>query len=255
MNLKRDNFTSYSHDNNITVNLRNYMNGVYLIMATGLIITALAAFAINSVATTNDVAQAVGTFKGTMLTNLGVSLYLSNFRYVIMFAPLAMVLFLSFSINSISASAARALFVVYSGVMGLSLSSIFMVYTQTSIVQVFFITSAAFASLSLYGYTTKKDLSAFGTFLFLALIGIIIAMLVNAFLVKSAGLNLAISVAGVLVFAGLTAYNTQRIKSLYFELDDSETVTKKMTLGALTLYIDFINMFLFLLQLLGTKRD
>jgi FtsH-binding integral membrane protein len=173
-------------------------------------------------------------------------------KYVIMFAPLLFVMTLSFGINRLSTAAAQGLYWVYAAVMGLSLSSIFLVYTNTSIATTFFATAAAFAGLSLYGYTTKRDLSAFGTFLIMGLVGLLVAMLINVFLHSSA-MNLAISFIGVLLFAGLTAYDTQKIKSIYAYVAGTEMVGKSVVMGALTLYLDFVNMFLFLLRFMGNR--
>jgi uncharacterized protein len=169
-------------------------------------------------------------------------------------APLAAVIFLSFKIQSLSAATAQAIYWAYAGMMGLSLAGVFLIYTGQSVARVFFITAGTFAAMSLYGYTTKSDLSKFRSFLFMGLIGIILASVVNIFL-GSTALQFAISVIGVLVFTGLTAYDTQRIKELYAELDGDETATKKAVMGALTLYLDFINLFVMLLQLLGQRRD
>ena len=169
-----------------------------------------------------------------------------------MLAPLAAVFFHSLRINSMSVSADRTTIMVYAALVGLSLSSIFLVYTTGSVVQTFFITAAAFGALSLYGYTTQRSLSAMGSFLMMGLFGIIIASVVNIFM-QSSALQFAISAIGVLVFAGLTAYDTQRIKEMYFEADDSVVAGRKAIMGALTLYLDFINLFMFLLQFLGNR--
>jgi FtsH-binding integral membrane protein len=173
-------------------------------------------------------------------------------RYVIMFAPLLFVMVLSFGINRLSTRAAQGLFWAYAVTMGLSLSSIFLMYTGTSIAQTFFATAAAFAGLSLWGYTTKKDLSGFGTFLIMGVVGLFVAMLINLFL-KSTAMDLAISAIGVLLFAGLTAYDTQKIKSMYAYVAGTEFMGKSVVMGALTLYLDFINMFLFLLRFMGNR--
>lgn len=170
-----------------------------------------------------------------------------------MLAPLGFVLALSFGINKMSASTAQMVFWAFAAVMGVSLSTIFLTYTGSSIARVFFISAGAFAGLSLFGYTTKKDLTAMGSFLMMGLIGIILAMIVNIFLASSA-LQFTISVIGVLIFAGLTAYDTQRIKSSYYEGDGSETAAKKSLMGALSLYLNFINMFLMLLSLFGNRE-
>ncbi|GGF00701.1 Bax inhibitor-1/YccA family protein [Stappia taiwanensis] len=234
--------------------LRAYMLGVYNYMALGLAITGVLALATVYFATTTDPSLAVATLgNGKMLSSLGYTIYASPLKWVVMLAPLAMVFFLSFRIQSMSASTAQTTFWAYAALMGVSLSSIFLVYTGGSIARVFFITAASFGALSLFGYTTKKDLSAWGSFLFMGLIGIIIASLVNLFLASSA-LQFAISVIGVLVFAGLTAYDTQQIKEMYDGADGSEVAAKKSIMGALRLYLDFINLFLMLLQLFGNRE-
>lgn len=234
--------------------LRSYMLKVYNYMAIGLVVTGVVAFGAFNAAVTTDPANAVGQAGSMMLTSFGAAIYTSPLRWVIMFAPLIAVLFLSFRISSMSVGAAQALFWGYAALVGLSLSSIFMVYTGQSIAQVFFITAASFGALSLYGYTTGRDLSGLGSFLFMGLIGLILASVVNIFLASSA-LGFAISVIGVLVFAGLTAYDTQRIKEMYFAGDDYATAGRKAIMGALQLYLDFINMFVMLLQLFGQQRD
>ena len=170
-----------------------------------------------------------------------------------MLAPLAFVMVISFGINRLSLFAAQALFWAFAVAMGLSMSAIFLVYTGTSIATTFFATAAAFASLSLWGYTTKKDLSGFGTFLIMGVVGLIIASLINIFL-QSSVMNLVISAVGVLLFAGLTAYDTQKIKSMYYYVAGTDFAGKSVVMGALTLYLDFINMFTFLLQFLGDRR-
>jgi uncharacterized protein len=188
------------------------------------------------------------------LTALGTALYASPLRWVVMLAPLGMVFFLSYRINKMSVAAAQTAFWVYAGLMGLSLSSIFLVYTGQSIVQTFFVTAASFGALSLYGYTTKRDLTAMGSFLIMGLFGLIIASVVNIFLASSA-LAFAVSVLGVLIFAGLTAYDTQKIKEMYFDGDDAAVMGRKAIMGALTLYLDFINLFMFMLQFLGNRNN
>jgi FtsH-binding integral membrane protein len=174
-------------------------------------------------------------------------------RWLIMLAPLGFVMVLSFGINRLSTTAAQGIYWAFTVVMGLSLSSIFLVYTGQSIATTFFATAAAFAGLSLYGYTTKRDLSAFGTFLIMGVVGLLVAMVINMF-VQSTALQMAISFIGVLLFAGLTAYDTQKIKSMYFYVAGSDMVGKSVIMGALTLYLDFINMFTFLLQFMGDRR-
>ena len=173
--------------------------------------------------------------------------------WVVMLAPLAFVMVLSFGINKLSTGAAQALFWGYAAIMGLSMSTIFLAFTQTSIATTFFATAAAFLGLSLYGYTTKKDLSGFGTFLIMGVVGLLIAMVINIFL-QSSGLALAISFIGVLIFAGLTAYDTQRLKREYEYLRGTDFVGKAVIMGALSLYLDFINMFMFLLQFMGNRE-
>jgi hypothetical protein len=175
-------------------------------------------------------------------------------RFLVMLAPLGVVMWLSFGINRISEGTAKALFWVYAVLMGLSLSTILLVYTGGSVAQAFFATAASFAALSLYGYTTKKDLSGFGTFLIMGVFGLMVAMLINMF-VHSSAMNLLISAVGVLLFAGLTAYDTQRIKSGYFAVRGTAYAGKSAIMGALQLYLDFINLFLFLLRFMGNQRS
>jgi len=226
-------------DASIDQGLRSYMLGVYNLMAKGLVITAFAAMAMSWLSFNNAVFEQL--------------VYGSPLRFVIMFAPLIAVLFLSFRIQDLSTGAARTLFIVYAALVGLSLSSIFLVYTSTSIAQTFFISAASFGALSLYGYTTKRDLRPFGSFLFIAVIGLLIASVVNIFLTSSA-LQFAVSVIGVFIFAGLTAYDTQTIKEMYYEGDTGDAMGRKIVMGALNLYLDFINMFVYLLQLFGNRN-
>ena len=234
--------------------LRAYMLGVYNYMAIGLAITGVAALLIANLAVTSDPSQAVAQFaNGVMLTSLGSAIYASPLKWVVMLAPLGMLFYLSARLNTMSVGSAQMAFWAFAALMGLSLSSIFLIYTSESIVRVFFITSASFGALSLFGYTTKKDISGWGSFLFMGLIGIIIAALVNLFL-QSSAMQFAISVIGVLVFAGLTAYDTQQIKEMYYEGDDSTVAGRKSISGALRLYLDFINMFLMLLHLFGNRE-
>jgi uncharacterized protein len=241
-------------DAGIDQGLRSYMLKVYNLMGIGLAVTGFAALAIVYLATTNDASLAAAQLpNGKMLTNLGVAIYGSPLRWVVMLAPLAAVFFLSFRIEKMTVAAAQMTFWVYAALVGISLSSIFLVFTSGSIVQTFFITAASFGALSLYGYTTKRDLTGMGSFLFMGVIGIILASLVNIFL-QSSALQFAISAIGVLVFAGLTAYDTQNIKEMYYEGDSSDTYGRKAIMGALRLYLDFINMFMFLLQFLGNRN-
>lgn len=247
---------SVSHaDASIDQGLRSYMLGIYNTMAIGLLITAVAAYGVVSLATTTDMSQAAAQINSSVyLTSFGVTFYTSPLSYLVMFAPLVAVFFLSFKINTLSTSAARSLFFGYAALVGLSLSSIILRYTTESIVQTFVITAASFGALSLYGYTTKRDLTAMRSFFFIGLIGLLLSMVVNIFLGSSA-LQFAISVIGVFIFAGLTAYDTQNIKLMYYEGDASDTTGRKVIMGALSLYLDFINMFVFLLQFLGSNRD
>ena len=235
--------------------LRSYMLLVYNYMAGGVALTGVVAFVMMSMLTTQDSSQAVVQLRtGVMLTELGKTIYLSPIRWVIMLAPLAFVFYLSFRVYKMSVGAAQTSFWLFAAVMGASLSSIFLIYTGQSIVQVFFVTAAAFAGLSLYGYTTKKDLTGWGSFLIMGLIGIILAAIVNIFL-QSSALQFAISAIGVLVFAGLTAYDTQKIKDGYYEVaGNAELATKTAIMGALSLYLDFINMFQSLLYLFGDRE-
>ncbi|ARQ60294.1 UNVERIFIED_ORG: hypothetical protein GGE64_003350 [Rhizobium etli] len=222
--------------------LRAYMLKVYNLMALGLAITGVAAYLSFQLA-----------FANGEITAFGQAIYLSPLKWVVILAPLALVFFLSFRIHRMSVSAAQTTFAIYAALVGLSLSSIFLIYTGQSVVQTFFVTAASFGALSLYGYTTKRDLSAMGSFLIMGLFGLIIASIVNIFLASSA-MQFAISVIGVLIFAGLTAYDTQRIKELYYEADDVAVAGRKAIMGALTLYLDFINLFMFLLQFMGNRK-
>lgn len=240
-------------DTAIDQGLRSYMIGVYNYMAGGVLLTGVVAFALFSFLTTNDPSMAAAKLRnGVMLTETGKAVYGSPFWLVVAFAPLAFILFMSFA--RISTATAQATFWAFAAVMGLSMSTIFIKYTGQSIVQMFFVTSAAFAGLSLYGYTTKKDLTGWGSFLIMGLIGIILASIVNLFL-QSGAMAFAISVIGVLVFAGLTAYDTQRIKDEYYLVaGDSDAMAKASIFGALSLYLDFVNMFQMLLALFGNRE-
>jgi FtsH-binding integral membrane protein len=234
--------------------LRAFMLRVYNYMAIGLGITGVAAYGVYSLAVTSDPAQAVAQLgQGVMLTSFGATLYGSPLMWVVFLAPLALVFFLSFRINSMSVNAAQTTFWVYAALLGVSLSSIFLVYTMASITQVFFITAATFGVMSLWGYTTQRDLTSLGSFMMMGLIGIIIAAIVNFFLASSA-LGFAISIIGVLVFTGLTAYDTQKIKEMYTVNDDGTIAGRKAIMGALSLYLDFVNLFLMLLRLFGDRR-
>ncbi len=215
--------------------LRSYMLGIYNYMALGLSLTGLVA---TLVASSPALLQAI---------------YGSPLQFVVMLAPVGFVFFLSFRLHAIQASTAQMLFWAYSGLMGLSLSWIFLAYTGASVAKVFFVTAGTFGAMSLYGYTTQKDLTGLGSFLLMGLIGLILASLVNIF-VKSSAFEFVISAIGVLIFTGLTAYDTQVIKSEYIEGDDREIMMKKSIMGALRLYLDFINLFLHLLRFLGDRR-
>ena len=223
--------------------LRAYMLKVYNLMALGLAITGVAAYLGFNFAVQDG-----------QLTQFGVLLFQSPLRWVVILAPLAAVFFLSFRINSMSVAAAQTTFWVYAGLVGLSLSSIFLVYTGQSVVQTFFVTAASFGALSLYGYTTKRDLSAMGSFLVMGLFGLIIASIVNV-IWPSGPLGFAISVLGVVIFLGLTAWDTQKIKESYSEGMGAEWLTKGAVMGALSLYLDFLNLFLMLLRLFGQQRN
>ncbi|MFQ5764693.1 MAG: Bax inhibitor-1/YccA family protein [Rhodospirillales bacterium] len=218
----------------IDVGLREYMLRVYNYMSSGLALTGIVAFGVSQSTT-------------AMQVIFGTPLF-----WVVALAPLGVVFYLSARMQAMKASTAQAWFWVFSVLMGLSLASIFIVYTGASIARVFFITAGTFAAMSLYGYTTRRDLSGFGSFLFMGLIGIILASIVNLFLASSA-LQFTISVIGVLVFVGLTAYDTQAIKSVYSEADSGEVQSKKAIMGALKLYLDFINLFIMLLHLFGRR--
>ena len=233
--------------------LRSYMVGVYNYMVGGVALTGVVAYAMYAMLTTTDASQAAARLpNGTLLTSMGQAIYGSPIMWVLVLAPLAFILFLSCARTS--AATAQLVFWAFAAVMGLSMSTIFLRYAGGSIAQVFFITSAAFACLSVYGYTTKKDLSGFGTFLFMGVIGLIIAGIVNIFL-QSGALAFAVSVLGVLIFAGLTAYDTQRIKDEYYSVaGNGEAMKKASIFGALALYLDFVNMFQFLLSLLGSDE-
>lgn len=231
--------------------LRAHMNKVYGTMSVGMLITFLAAWALAGLAVVrNDAGEMVG------LTQLGATLYTSPLKWVVMFAPLAFVFGFSAGINRMSAATAQTVFYIFAAVMGVSISSIFLVFTGQSIIQVFLVTAIAFAGLSIWGYTTKKDISGWGSFLIMGVIGLVVASIVNIFL-GSGIMSLAISAIGVLIFAGLTAYDTQNIKTTYLahaHHGDQEWLGKAAIMGALSLYLDFINMFMMLLNLLGNRE-
>lgn len=220
----------------IDVGLRQFLISVYNYMASGLALTGLVAYG----------AAKSGLYASLVQTPL--------LFWAVVLAPLALVFVLSFRIEKMSLGAAQVAFWAYAGLVGLSLAGIFVVYTGTSIARTFFITAATFLAMSLYGYTTRTDLARFGSFLIMGLIGIIIAALVNAFLASTA-LQLVISLVGVIIFVGLTAYDTQRIKEIYLESDSTIVAGKKAIMGALALYLDFLNLFILILQLTGERRD
>ena len=235
--------------------LRAYMLRVYNYMVLGLAITGLAALGIYMLSVTTDPALAVGKVRNIMLTQVGYTLFVSPVKWVVILAPLALVFFLSFRIQNMRPATAQLTFWIYAALVGVSLGSIFLVYTHTSIVRVFFITAASFGALSLWGYTTKRDLTGMGSFLIMGLFGIIIASLVNIFLVSSM-MQWIISVVGVLIFAGLTAYDTQRLKNEYvYGAMDGEVMERSAIMGALSLYLDFLNLFTMLLSLLGSRDE
>ena len=233
--IDRNFTTTTKSEAQVDQGLRSYMLRVYNYMATGLGLTGLTAY---FVAITPSLFNAI----------YGTPLY-----WLVALAPLGFVFYLSARLHKISFATAQTVFWIFSGVMGLSMAYIFIAFTGASIARVFFITAGTFAGMSLYGYTTKKDLTGWGSFLFMGLIGIIIAMIVNIFL-QSGMLSFIISCVGVLVFVGLTAYDTQRIKEMYYASDHPEISGKKAIMGALKLYLDFINLFIMLLHLFGQRR-
>jgi FtsH-binding integral membrane protein len=235
--------------------LRAYMLRVYNYMAGGLAITGVVAYVVYALAVTTDPSAGVVPFgrSGLMLTEFGRLVFTSWLKWVLLFAPLGLVFLLSARIQSMSLSGAQLTFWIYAALVGASIASIFLVYAHGSIARVFFITAASFGGLSLFGYTTQKDLSGWGSFLYMGLIGIIIASLVN-FFVASSALQFAVSVIGVLIFAGLTAYDTQQIKEEYYAGDTQLVAGQKAIMGALRLYLDFLNMFLMLLSLFGNRE-
>ena len=248
LDFNQRSFTKTADQAVIDEGLRAYMLKVYNYMTTGLLLTGFIAYFFGKASIiTGDGGQIIG------VTSVGALLFGSPLKWIVMLAPLGFVFYLSARINKISVSAAQITFWIFSAIMGLSLASLFIEFTHSSIARVFFITSGTFAAMSLYGYTTKKDLTRLGGFLFMGLIGIIIASIVNIFIGSSA-LQFAISVIGVLVFVGLTAYDTQKIKNMYLVSDSGEMMGKKAVMGALTLYLDFINLFIMLLRLFGQRR-
>ncbi len=237
-----------AQDNTVTdEGLRAYMLKVYNYMATGIFLTGIVALL-----TFKFSVQEI-TSAGIILEPLGQAIYNSGLKWVVMLAPLGVVFYMSFGINKMSAAKAQTTFWVFAALMGLSLSSLLLYYTGISVTRVFFICSATFGAMSIYGYTTKRDLTKLGSFLMMGLIGIIIASLVNIFL-QSPKIYWIISFLGVFIFIGLTAYDTQKIKNMYSASDTGELMGKKAVMGALTLYLDFINLFIMLLRLFGQRR-
>ncbi|ABE37767.1 Bax inhibitor-1/YccA family protein [Rhodopseudomonas palustris] len=240
----------------VDAGLRAYMLRIYNYMTIGLAITGLAALGVYMGAVTPNDVGAAGRIGNTYLTTFGVAMFASPLKWVFILAPLAMVFAISFGINRLKPATAQLLFWAFAALMGISLSSIFLVYTHTSIVRVFFITAASFGALSLYGYTTKRDMTGMGSFLIMGLFGVVIASVVNLF-VASSMLQFIVSVVGVLVFAGLTAWDTQRLKNDYiygYASEGGEVAERAAITGALSLYLNFINLFTLLLQLLGQKE-
>ena len=226
----------------VDAGLRSYMQKIYNFMAGGLCVTGLAAWIV------------ANTSLITLFFNITPqSISLSGLGWVAFLAPLVMVFAFGWVARSGSAKQVQLLFWSYAALMGVGLTPIFLLYTQSSLVRVFLITAGSFGALSLYGYTTKRDLTGVGSFLYMGLFGLIIAMLVNLFL-KSSGLDWALSFIGVCIFSGLTAYDTQRLREIYNSVDSSETLSKKALIGALSLYLDFINLFLYLLRFLGDRK-
>jgi len=248
LDFNQRSFTKTVDQTAVDEGLRAYMLKVYNYMTIGLSLTGVIAYFFGKASIiTNEVGQIVG------VTQVGALLFGSPLKWIIMLAPLGFVFYLSARLHKISFAKAQTVFWIFSGVMGLSMAYIFIAFTGASIARVFFITAGTFAGMSLYGYTTKKDLTGWGSFLFMGLIGIIIASIVNIFL-KSPMLYYVISCIGVLVFVGLTAYDTQRIKEMYYATDTAEISGKKAIMGALKLYLDFINLFIMLLHLFGQRR-
>jgi len=239
--------TATAEASQVDVGLRAYMLGVYNHMTIALLFSGLFAFGLKMLTTVT------GPDGGLYLTSFGSMIYASPLRWVIMLAPLGMVFWLSARMNHMSASKARTMFYIYSALMGLSLSSILLTFSMPSVARAFFVTAGAFAGLSLYGYTTKRSLSAMGSFMMIGLFGLIIASVVNIFLASTA-MHFMISIAGVVIFAGLTAWDTQDIKNMYRASDSHEVAAKKSIFGALRLYLDFINMFMFILHLFGNRE-
>ncbi|MGZ5802859.1 MAG: Bax inhibitor-1/YccA family protein [Xanthobacteraceae bacterium] len=232
----------------IDVGLRAYMIRVYNYMAAGVALTGVVAWLTFNAAVVQDPNGSI-----TGLTSFGQAIFGGPAVIVLFLATIGLVFFISFRIQRLQPATAFALFMLYAGLLGLMLSTVFLAYTGASVTRVFFISAASFGALSMYGYTTKRDLSPIGSFLIMGVFGLVIAMLVNMFF-KSTGLDFVISAIGVLVFAGMTAYDTQNIKEMYDVQDDGTLAGRKAVMGALKLYLDFINLFMFLLRFLGDRR-
>ena len=232
--------------------LRAYMLKVYNYMASGVLLTGIISLLVFKFSGGMNITLGPAGFNG-LTDPFGELIFNSGFKWLVMLAPLGIVMYLSFGISKMSASKAQSTFWVFAALMGASLASIFIVYTQMSIARVFFITSGTFGAMSIYGYTTKRDLTKLGSFLMMGLFGIIIASIVNIFM-QSSMMYFVISILGVLIFVGLTAYDTQKIKNMYLASDSGELIGKKAVMGALTLYLDFINLFIMLLRLFGQRR-
>ena len=231
--------------------LRAHMLKVYNFMASGVLLTGFISLLVFEISGGMEIT--LGSSGLTGLTQFGQLIFNSGFKWFVMLAPLGIVMYMSFGIAKMSASKAQMTFWIFAALMGASLASIFVVYTQMSIARVFFITAGTFGAMSIYGYTTKRDLTKLGSFLMMGLFGIIIASIVNMFM-QSGMMHYIISILGVLIFVGLTAYDTQKIKNMYLASDTGEIIGKKAVMGALTLYLDFINLFIMLLRLFGQRR-
>ena len=248
-NIQTKSTSTTTHE--IDEGLRAYMLKVYNFMASGVLLTGFISLLVFEISGGMEIT--LGPSGLTGLTTFGELIFKSGFKWIVMLAPLGIVMYMSFGIAKMSASKAQMTFWFFAALMGASLASIFVVYTQMSIARVFFITAGTFGAMSIYGYTTKRDLTKLGSFLMMGLFGIIIASIVNMFM-QSGMMHYIISILGVLIFVGLTAYDTQKIKNMYLVSDTGEIMGKKAVMGALTLYLDFINLFIMLLRLFGQRR-
>ena len=248
-NIQTKSTSTTTHE--IDEGLRAYMLKVYNFMASGVLLTGFISLLVFEISGGMEITLGANGLNG--LTSFGQLIFNSGFKWLVMLAPLGIVMYMSFGIAKMSASKAQMTFWIFAALMGASLASIFVVYTQMSIARVFFITAGTFGAMSIYGYTTKRDLTKLGSFLMMGLFGIIIASIVNMFM-QSGMMHYIISILGVLIFVGLTAYDTQKIKNMYLVSDTGEIMGKKAVMGALTLYLDFINLFIMLLRLFGQRR-